>query len=121
VSDIAAFEFKPVFIVGCTTTAINFALTIWAVHYSRYSPQSYGLAGDAKWKKTTSMLALFCGLWASVSFLLLAIFDTYRAHERHQYLLFSCLGGLGLAMILTAIVWFDQTWKPSQWTGLRKW
>lgn len=95
VSDIAAFEFKPVFIAGCTTTAITFALTVWAVHCSRYSAHSYGLTDDAKWKKTTSMLALFCGLWASVSFLLLAIFDTYRAHERHQYLLFSCFGGLG--------------------------
>lgn len=121
VSDIAAFEFKPFFIAGCTTTAINFALTVWAVHYSRYSAHSYGLNDDAKWRKTTSMLALFCGLWASVSFLLLAIFDTYRAHERHQYLLFSCFGGLGLAMLLTALVWFDQTREPSQWKRLRKW
>ena len=121
VSDIAAFEFKPVFIAGCTTTAISFALTVWAVHCSRYSAHSYGLTDDAKWKKTTSMLALFCGLWASVSFLLLAIFDTYRAHERHQYLLFSCFGGLGLAMLLTALVWFDQTWEQSQWKGLRRW
>ncbi|KAJ9632826.1 hypothetical protein H2204_007556 [Knufia peltigerae] len=121
ISDIAAFECKPVFITGCTVTAIFFALTVWAVHYARYPDRCYGLTRDAGWKKTISGLALVSGLWAAVSLLLLTVFDTYRAHERHQYLLLSCLGGLGISMLTTSTVWFDQTWKVTQWKGLGRW
>jgi hypothetical protein len=121
ISDIAAFEFKPVFITGCTVTAVAFVGTVFAVHHARYSARFYGLTDDSAWRKGTSILGLLGGLWSSMSLLLLTIFDTYRAHDRHEILMLSCFGGLTLAALTTAIVWFDQTWKQSEWEGLRKW
>ncbi|EXJ77367.1 hypothetical protein A1O3_09593 [Capronia epimyces CBS 606.96] len=121
ISNIAAFELKPVFITGCTITAVAFALTVVAVHYARYSSHLYGLVYDAQWKKRTSVLAVIAGLWASLSLLLLTVFDTYRAHDRHVILMLSCLAGLGLSSIATSAVWFDQAWRPPAREGLRKW
>ncbi|EXJ82131.1 hypothetical protein A1O1_08200 [Capronia coronata CBS 617.96] len=121
ISNIAAFELKPVFITGCTITAVSFALTVVAVHYARYSSHLYGLVEDAKWKKSTSVFAMLCGLWASLSLLLLTIYDTYHAADRHRILLLSCFAGLGITLITTGVVWFDQTWGPSRLEGLRKW
>jgi len=121
ISDIAAFEYKPVFIAGCTITALAFAVTVFAVHYARYSVHFYGLTGDARWRKMTSIFTLLCGLWAATSLLLLTVFDTFHAHQRHGVLLLSCFGGLLLAAFTTTVVWFDQAWKPSDWEGLRKW
>lgn len=94
-----------------------FALTVCAVHYAHSSAHFYGLVGDAKWGKTVSVLTLFAGLWAAISLFLLTIFDTYRAHERHQFLLLS-VGGLGGFMVTIPMVWFDQTWNPTRWKGL---
>jgi len=121
ISDIAAFGYKPVFIAGCTITALAFAVTVFAVHYARYSVHFYGLTGDARWRKMASICALLCGLWAATSLLLLTVFDTFHAHQRHGILLLSCFGGLLLAAFTTTVVWFDQAWKPSEWEGLRKW
>ncbi|ORY64516.1 Frag1/DRAM/Sfk1 [Pseudomassariella vexata] len=121
ISDIAAFTFKPVFIVGCTITGISFAGTVFAVHHVRYSPKFYRLTNDAAWRQSVSFIALGCGLVAAVSLFFLSVFDTVDAHVRHRYLLMSTFSGLGLSAILTTLVWWDQTVGPARFGGLRRW
>lgn len=120
ISDIGAFHLKPLFITGCTITAITFLGTVFAVHYARRSKHMYGFE-DPRWKKVVSALALVTGFVACVALFLLTIFDTYRAHAIHGVMLLSCFGTLALCMLFTTVVWFDQTWKPSAFHGLRRW
>lgn len=120
ISDIGAFHLKPVFIAGCTITALTFMGTIFSVHYVRYSSHTYALQ-DSRWRKAVSVVAVVSGLVACGALLLLTIYDTYKFHEVHLKLLLTCFGGLGLSMISTTVVWFDQTWKPSKFERLRRW
>lgn len=121
ISDIAAFNFQPVFIVGCAVTGVSFAGTVFAVHHVRYSPVFYGLADDAPWRQATSLLALFIGFFASVCLVCLSIFDTFENSDEHRYILMCTFAGLGLASILTAVVWWDEACGMARFAGLRKW
>lgn len=121
ISDIAAFQFKPVFIIGCTLTAVCFVGTVYSVHHVRYSPSFYGLADDATWRKTLSGIAMFSGLVAGTCLLLLSIFDTFEEHEKHLWLLVGTFGGLAISSLTTEIVWWDETYKAARFPGLRKW
>jgi hypothetical protein len=121
ISDIAAFQFKPVFVVGCTITAVGFVGTVYAVHHVRYSPSFYGLVDDASWRKALSGIAMFTGLVAGTCLLLLSVFDTFEDHEKHRYLLVGTFGGLAVSSFATEIVWWDETWKAARFPGLRKW
>lgn len=121
ISDIAAFQFKPVFVVGCTLTSLCFLGTVFCVHHVRYSASFYGLVDDARWRKATSAVALITGLVAAVCLLLLSIFDTFEEHEKHRYLLVGTFGGLGLSALTTQAVWWDETYKVMRFPGLRKW
>ncbi|KAK7920896.1 hypothetical protein PG985_008918 [Apiospora marii] len=121
ISDIAAFTFKPVFVVGCTVSGLSFAGTMFAVHHVRYARAFYGLVDDVAWRQNTSVFAMGAGLAAAVLLFFLSVFDTVDAHVRHQYLLMGTFGGLGLSAVLTAAVWWDQTWGPAKFAGLRRW
>ncbi|OTB00832.1 hypothetical protein M426DRAFT_226976 [Hypoxylon sp. CI-4A] len=121
VSDIAAHQFKPVFIVGCAATGITFLGTVFSVHHVRYSPKFYGLVDDAPWRQMTSLIALVAGLAAAVSLIFLSIFDTEDSHVRHRHLLMGTFGGLFISAVTTTAVWWDQIWGPTVFAGLRKW
>lgn len=121
ISDIAAFRFKPVFVVGCTITAICFVGTVFSVHHVRYSTGFYGLADDAAWRKTLSFIAMLTGFVSGACLFLLSVFDTFQKHEEHRYLLVGLFGGLALSSITTEIVWWDETYKAARFPGLRKW
>ncbi|KAI2463751.1 Frag1/DRAM/Sfk1 [Annulohypoxylon bovei var. microspora] len=121
ISDIAAHQFKPVFIIGCAATGITFFGTVFSVHHVRYSPKFYGLTDDAPWRQTTSLIALLAGLTAAVSLIFLSIFDTEDAHTRHRHLLMGTFGGLFVSAVTTTAVWWDQIWGPAIFVGLRKW
>ena len=121
ISDIAAHQFKPVFIVGSALTGVCFFGAVFAVHHVRYSPRFYGLIDDAPWRQAVSLIALVSGLAAAVSLCLLSIFDTHDANVRHRRLLMGTFGGLGISAITTTAVWWDQIWGPAVFRGLRKW
>ncbi|KAI0002663.1 Frag1/DRAM/Sfk1 [Xylariaceae sp. FL0662B] len=121
ISDIAARQFKPVFLVGCALTGLNFFGTVFSVHHVRYSPKFYGLVDDARWRQTCSLLALLAGLVAASCLTLLAVYDTDDAHVLHRHLLMGTFGGLFVSAVTTTAVWWDQIWGPAVFSGLRKW
>ncbi|KAI1389093.1 Frag1/DRAM/Sfk1 [Hypoxylon trugodes] len=121
ISDIAAHQFKPVFIIGCCATGITFIGTMFAVHHVRYSPQFYGLTDDWPWRQTASLVAQIAGLAAAISLTNLSIFDTDDAHKRHRHLLMGTFGGLFVSAVITTVVWWDQLSGPTVFKGLRKW
>lgn len=121
ISVIAAFELKPVFITGCTLTAIFYAPTIYTVNRLRWNDDQHDRNGDTTWRKTIALLATLSSIEASISLFLLAIFDTVQTHSQHRILLVSTFGGLGLSAVLTAVAWSDQL--KLQWpdTKLQTW
>lgn len=121
ISDIGAFQFKPVFVIGCTVTAVCFVGTVYSVHHVRYSARFYGLTNDAVWRKAVSGVAMVTGLVAGACLFLLSIFDTFEEHEKHKYLLVGTFGGLAVSSFATEIVWWDETWKAARFPGLRRW
>lgn len=121
ISDIAAHQFKPLFVLGCAITASAWIATVYCVHHVRYSPRFYGLVDDTAWRKTLSAVALVTGLVAGACLLLLSVFDTLEEHMKHRWLLVGTFGGLTLSACTTQLVWWDETWAPMRFPGIRKW
>lgn len=126
VSDIGAHALKPVFMTGCTLTALTFVATMCSVHYARHSPNMHVLAPSAlpppsRWRKAVSGVSLLCGLLACTALTLLTVYDTYRFHAVHGRLLLLCFGGLALCMLGTTLVWWDVTWGVRGSWALRRW
>lgn len=121
ISDIGAFTFQPVFIIGCAITGVAFSGTVFAVHHVRYSDKFYGLTDDAEWRQRTSFFALLSGLVAATCLTLLSIFDTFENPREHRFLLMGAFAALALSAVLTTAVWWDQIWGPVEFIGLRKW
>ncbi|KAF2639979.1 hypothetical protein P280DRAFT_24384 [Massarina eburnea CBS 473.64] len=118
VSDIAAFQLKPLFLVGSVTTSLCYIATVVAVHFSRYDGAMYGIR-DVAWKARTSVAAMLSGVVAGLGLTLVAVLDTFRFHRAHAVLLLVCLVGLALSMVLTTVVYWDQAWSPSPFRRLR--
>ena len=89
ISDIAAFDMKPLFLIGACITAVAFIGTVCAVHFARYDDRMYGI-NDFWYKKWSSVLAMVSGVVAGLGLILLAIMDTFRFHEEHHVLLLVC-------------------------------
>ncbi|KAF2445450.1 hypothetical protein P171DRAFT_520236 [Karstenula rhodostoma CBS 690.94] len=119
ISDIAAFQLKPLFLVGSVTTAVGYTGTMLAVHSARYDRRMYSFFDDAAWKKTASVAATCAGVVAGIGLVLLAVLDTFRFHAEHAVLLLVCFVGLAGSMVLTTVVWWEQAWKPTPFRGLR--
>ncbi|KAF2147233.1 uncharacterized protein K452DRAFT_282223 [Aplosporella prunicola CBS 121167] len=118
ISDIAAFELKPLFLVGSCITAFAFIGTVCAVHFARYNRRMYGI-DDVWYKHWTSFVAMLSGVVAGAGLILLGVMDTFRFHEEHRILLLVCFSGLALSALCTTLVYFDQTKKPSRFRLLR--
>jgi hypothetical protein len=118
ISDIAAFDLKWPFLIGCTVTSVFFILTIISVHFARYDKRMYGIQ-DFTGIKLISVASIASGVVAGCSLILLSILDTYRYHEPHRILLLLYFVGLGLCAFCTTFVYFDQTRKPSPFRKLR--
>lgn len=121
ISDIAAFTLKPVFVTGCCITALAYFGTIWSTNHIRYAQNGYALTNDIPWRRSVSSIAVIVSFEAAISLILLSIFDTMRAHERHRILLFCTFGGLSLSAVLTAITWADQLKLNVEFPKLRRW
>ena len=118
VSDIGAWDLKPVFITGCLLTGLCFIPTVSAVHFARYSPRMYAIQ-DSRLTKTISILSVISGVVAGIALSVLSILDTFRFHEEHLISLLTYFMGLGLCALCTGYVYWDQCWLASPFRNLR--
>jgi hypothetical protein len=120
ISDIAAFTFKPVFVIGGTLTGLAYFMTVLAVHHVRYSPKFYGPTNsdpdnvteavmEPWWRKAASGVALVAGLGAATCLVLLSVFDTYDSKVWHRNFLMGTFLGLAVSAIALVVVWWDHT------------
>jgi len=91
ISDIGADILKPLFIVGCSITAVGFFLTLvverWLRHKGRLPPNM------RKREIVFSVLAILSSVLAGASLILLSVFDTKRYTTVHRlFLLFFMIG-----------------------------
>lgn len=115
ISDIGAFELKPLFLFGASITSITFLGTIYCAQVFRI----YGYTlHHSRARGNTSIISVFAGFSAGIALILLAGLDTFRFHTVHGFLLLAYFGGIGLCSILMAIVWGDQMGMDGR---LRKW
>ncbi|KAG9245454.1 Frag1/DRAM/Sfk1 [Calycina marina] len=119
VSDIGAFELKPVFLICAIMTGLGFIGTTCSVHYARYSSRMYGLKGS-RIAKAVSCLAIIASIVAGVNLIMLSIMDTYRFQEAHRNFLGASFLGLGCSAACTTWVYLDQTRKRSPYRRLRE-
>ena len=119
ISEIAAHELKPVFIIGCFLTSICYFSTICAVNHIRHSTDKNRFIRGSRWWSGCSIAAMLASLAASISLIPLSVLDVAHARARHRYLFLSTFGGLGLSAILTTIVWSNHLRSGSQPSRLR--
>lgn len=101
ISDIGADILKPLFIVGCSITAVGFMLTLiverWLRHRGRLPPDM------RKREKLFSILAILSSVVAGVGLILLSIFDTKRHTTAHRLFLLIFMIGIWFTAIFFVV------------------
>ncbi|EJD07165.1 uncharacterized protein FOMMEDRAFT_144900 [Fomitiporia mediterranea MF3/22] len=109
ISDVAADILKPLFIVGCSITAVGFFLSLaverWARHEGRLLPNM------RRREKVMSSLAIVWSFVGGAGLILLSIFDTKRHMRLHRVFLLIFVAGTAFSAIFTIIEfrWLDKT------------
>ncbi|KAI0077034.1 hypothetical protein K474DRAFT_1662112 [Panus rudis PR-1116 ss-1] len=115
ISDIGADILKPLFITGCSITAVSFflALTIerWLRHEGRLIPQM------RRRERVFSCLAILGSFIGGAGLILLSIFDTKRFTSLHRVFLLVFIVGVGLSAIFTVI---EYRWISKDFGEIRK-
>jgi len=119
ISDIGAFQMKPLFLVGGLITAISFFGTVASVHFARYDSAMYAIV-DYKHNKILSVTATLFGMVSAMSLVLLVTLDTYRHHEAHVVTLQLVFFSLAASAACTIAVYSDQLTRDSPFPKLRR-
>ncbi|KAJ0388142.1 hypothetical protein COL922a_000773 [Colletotrichum nupharicola] len=97
ISDVGAYELKPLFIAGCVITVIfldlSFFSDCWLRHTGRLAPNT------SRGQKILFGLSIFWAIVGTVGLICLSIFDTYR----HDNLHLMFLGFFIIGYLLSAI------------------
>lgn len=91
---------------GSILTGISYTLSMAAVHFARYDERMWARK-DPKWKQAISLFAVAAGCVAGVALILLSIFDTFRHHETHRWLLLSTFLGIGVSALSTVLLYLQ--------------
>jgi len=101
ISDIGADILKPLFIVGCSITAVGFVLTLvverWLRHKGRLPP-------DMRVReKVFSVLAILSSVVGGAALILLSVFDTKHYTTVHRLFLLIFMLGVWLTAIFSVV------------------
>lgn len=106
VSDIAALELKPFFVLCCGIVAVTFAISIVAVHGARYATP---LGREDAWRRYfVSWLSIALSAMAAVCLVGLSLFDALSDGATHAFFLNSALAAIGGCGICVDFVWWEQ-------------
>lgn len=101
ISDVGAFELKPLFIAGsCVTTIfldLSFASERWLRHRGRLAPNT------STFEKVLSALSIVFAICGTAGLILLSIFDTYHHPRIHDGCLLLFIAGYVISAIFICI------------------
>ncbi|RMZ92682.1 hypothetical protein DV736_g110, partial [Chaetothyriales sp. CBS 134916] len=123
ISDVGAFQLKPLFISASAVMVITLDLGFIAERWLRHNGR---LAPNTRFQKTASLLSIFFAIAGAVGLIILTIFDTYRHHKVHHACLALFIGGYVVSAILVCIeyqrlgIHYREFWvlRLSFWTKL---
>jgi len=115
ISDIGADYLKPLFVTGCTITAICFFLSLvierWLRHSGRLVPAMRTR------ERVFGILAIIGSIMSGVSQILLSILDTKRHPTTHRICLLLFIVGLILTAVFTVA---EYRWISKDFLGYRQ-
>ncbi|THV02887.1 hypothetical protein K435DRAFT_817575 [Dendrothele bispora CBS 962.96] len=112
ISDIGADILKPLFIVGCSITAVSFFLTLFIERYLRHSGRL--MPNMRTRERVLGMLAVFGSFIGGSGLILLSIFDTKRFSTLHRLFLLIFMVGVAISAIFTIV---EYRWISKDFRG----
>jgi hypothetical protein len=91
ISDIGAYEMKPLFIAGSAVTTVTFDLAFLAERFLRHRGRL--VPNQSTGEKVLMGLSIFCALVGTAGLILLSVFDTVRYSTVHNICLCLFIGG----------------------------
>jgi hypothetical protein len=91
ISDIGAYEMKPLFIAGSAVTTVTFDLAFIAERFLRHRGRL--VPNQSTGEKVLMGLSIFCALVGTAGLILLSVFDTVRYSTVHNICLCLFIGG----------------------------
>ncbi|KAJ7056638.1 Frag1/DRAM/Sfk1 [Mycena amicta] len=115
ISDVGADFLKPLFITGCSITAVTFFLSLSIERYLRHSGR---LAPTMRRRETAfSVLAVFGSFLCGLGLILLSIFDTKRFVHLHRGFLLLFMVGVALSALFTVV---EYRWISKDYEFIRQ-
>jgi len=99
ISDVGAFEFKPLFITMGTISVVLFDIAFIAERWLRHSGRL--VHNTTKGQKALAVLSIFFALVGAAGLILLSIFDTNNHPRLHDVFLALFIGGYVISAVFT--------------------
>ncbi|KAJ7911502.1 Frag1/DRAM/Sfk1 [Mycena leptocephala] len=115
ISDVGADILKPLFVTGCSITAVTFFLSLVIERYLRHSGRL--IPTMRRREKYFSVLAVLGSVVGGAGLILLSVFDTKRHQKLHRGFLLMFMVGVALSAIFTCI---EYRWISKDFHFLRQ-
>ncbi|KAF7375207.1 hypothetical protein MSAN_00407300 [Mycena sanguinolenta] len=115
ISDVGADILKPLFVVGCSITAVAFFLSLVIERYLRHSGRL--IPTMRRREKFFNVLAVLGAVVGGAGLIFLSIFDTKRHMKLHRGFLLMFMVGVALSAIFTCI---EYRWISKDFFYLRQ-
>jgi len=99
ISDVGAFEFKPLFITMGTISVVTFDLAFLAERWLRHSGRL--VHNTTRWQKILAAGSIVFSLIGALGLILLTIFDVHRHKSLHDTFLALFIGGYVVSAVFT--------------------
>ncbi|KAJ6630968.1 Frag1/DRAM/Sfk1 family-domain-containing protein [Mycena sp. CBHHK59/15] len=115
ISDVGADILKPLFVTGCSITAVTFFLSLAIERYLRHSGRLIPIM--RRREKVFSALAVLGSVLGGAGLILLSVFDTKRHPRIHRVFLLLFMIGVALSAFFTVL---EYRWISKDFQYLRQ-
>jgi len=115
ISDIGASPLKPLFIAGCSITAVGFFFSLAVERFLRHAGRL--VAHMRRRERIFGILAMLGSFLGGLGLILLSIFDTKRHTSAHRAFLLVFMVGVALSAIFTIIEYY---WLSKDFPEVRR-
>jgi hypothetical protein len=115
ISDIGADFLKPLFVAGCSITAVCFFLSLCIERWLRHSGRL--IPGMRRRERVFSILAILSSFIGGCGLILLSVLDTKRHPSLHRLFLLIFMIGVVLSAIFTVV---EYRWISKDFNGFKE-